>query len=108
MSTLLANIANTTSGNGVQEVDIMTRTLADATGDSSEIRNDAGMFRSALVAAEASELESEITEIGRGATIYHAFASHGMVPIREFASWICVEKMCSRVRDGKRGGGGGY
>ena len=76
----------------------MTKVLADATGDSSQIANDLSTLRSALLAAEAPELESEITESGRGATIYHAFATQGMIPTREFAAWICVEKKCSRVR----------
>ena len=76
----------------------MTEILADATGDSSQIRNDLSVLRSALLAAEVPELESEITESGRGATVYHAFATQGMIPTREFAAWICVEKKCTRVR----------
>ena len=76
----------------------MPKLLADATGDSSQIPNDLSTFRSALLAAEAPKLESEITESGRGATIYHAFATQGMIPTREFAAWIWVEKKCSSVR----------
>ncbi|CAM9541397.1 unnamed protein product [Ascophyllum nodosum] len=82
-----------------EEIDSMTEILADATGDSSQIRNDLSVLRSALLAAEVPELESEITESGRGATVYHAFATQGMIPTREFAAWICVEKKCTRVID---------
>ena len=75
----------------------MVKALVNATGNPSQINNDIAIFRAALEAAEASELASEITEQGRGANIYHAFATQNMIPVRDFASWICVEKKCSRV-----------
>ena len=79
----------------------MTKTLVNATGDVLQIRKDPAMIQSALAAAQASELESEISDHGRGASIYHAFANQGSIPVRDFASWVCVEMKCSRVREGE-------
>lgn len=78
----------------------MTKTLVNATGDVLQIRKELAMIQSALAAAQASELESEISDRGRGASIYHAFANQGSIPVRDFASWVCVEMKCSRVREG--------
>ena len=76
----------------------MMVTLAGATRGNGTIGNDRQMLSAALAAAEASELESEVTATGRGASIHHAIASSGGVPTRDFATWICLEKKCSRVK----------
>ena len=52
-----------------------------------------------MEAAQASELASEIVEHGRGANSYHAFATQNMIPVRDFASWVCVEQKCSNVSE---------
>lgn len=76
----------------------MMATIAPATSGQGEISGDLEVLRAALAAAQAPELEEEITEHGRGATIHHGMMSRGMVPARDLASWICLEKKCSRVR----------
>ena len=75
----------------------MVNVIANATGNPSQIDYDIPMYTAALDAAQASELASEIVEHGRGASIYHALATQNMIPIKDFASWVCVEKKCSRV-----------
>lgn len=74
--------------------------LVEATNGQGALVNDGEALKAALRGAEASELESEISATGRGATIHHAMANHGGVPMRELAAWICVEKKCSRVSPG--------
>ena len=75
----------------------MMATLAASTNGQGTLGNDGAMLRAALAAAQAPELESEISDTGRGASIYHAIANQGGVPVRDLAAWICVEKKCSRV-----------
>ncbi len=79
----------------------MMATLAGPTNGQGTLPNDGNVLRAVLNAAQAPELESEITRTGRGANIYHAIANQGGVPVRDLAAWICVEKKCSRVRRGE-------
>lgn len=88
----------------VQETDAMMATLAGPTNGQGTLGNDSEGLRAALSAAQAPELESEISPTGRGASIYHAIANHGGMPVRDLAAWICVEKKCSRVSRGRRCG----
>ncbi|CAM9216529.1 unnamed protein product, partial [Ectocarpus fasciculatus] len=80
-----------------EETDAMMAELAPATNGQGTLGNDGGMLRAALAAAQAPELEAEVTPTGRGASIYHAIANQGGVPVRDLAAWICVEKKCSKV-----------
>eukprot|EP00903_Cladosiphon_okamuranus_P008962 g8576.t1 len=82
-----------------EETDSMMATLAAPMNGLGTLGNDGAMLRAALAAAQAPELESEISPTGRGASIYHAIANQGGVHVRELAAWICVEKKCSRVID---------
>lgn len=72
--------------------------LVEAANGQGTLVNDGEALRAALRAAQASELESEISPTGRGASIHHAMANHGGVPMRDLAAWICVENKCSTVR----------
>ena len=76
----------------------MMVTIAGATRGSETIGNEMPMLQAALAAAGAPELAAEVTATGRGAGIYHAIASSGGAPTRDFATWICLEQKCSRVR----------
>ncbi|CAN0021601.1 unnamed protein product [Pylaiella littoralis] len=80
-----------------EETDAMMATLAQATNGQGTLGKDAGMLRAALSAAQAPELEQEVTPTGRGSSIYHAIESSGGAPVRDLAAWICLEKKCSRV-----------
>ncbi|CAM9216451.1 unnamed protein product [Ectocarpus fasciculatus] len=80
-----------------EETDAMMATLAPATNGQGTLGNDGGVLRAALAAAGAPDLEAEVSPTGRGASIYHAIANQGGVPVRDLAAWICVEKKCSRV-----------
>lgn len=79
----------------------MMATMAAATRGSGTIRNERQVLHAALAAARAPELEAEITETGRGASVYHAIVTSGGMPMRDFATWICLERKCSRVRFGE-------
>ena len=76
----------------------MMATIAAATLGSRTVGHDRQILHAALAAAGAPELEAEITATGRGASIHHAIASSADLPTRDFATWICLEKKCSRVR----------
>ncbi|CAM9274541.1 unnamed protein product, partial [Hapterophycus canaliculatus] len=80
-----------------EETDAMVTTLALPTNGQTNLRNDTQMLKAAFDAAQAPELEAEISSTGRGAGIYHAIANHGHVAVRELATWICVERKCSKV-----------
>ncbi|CAB1115344.1 ABC [Ectocarpus sp. CCAP 1310/34] len=80
-----------------EETDAMMTELASATNGQGTLGNDGGVLRAALAAAQAPELEAEVSPTGRGASIYHAIANQGGVPVRDLAAWICVEKKCSKV-----------
>jgi len=84
----------------------MMATLAGPTNGQGTLPNNNEMLRAALNAAQAPELESEISPTGRGASIYHAISNQGGVPVRDLATWICVEKKCSRVSVGGLSGFG--
>ncbi|CAM9606703.1 unnamed protein product [Ectocarpus sp. 13 AM-2016] len=75
----------------------MMAELAPATNGQGSLGNDGGALRAALAAALAPELEAEVSPTGRGASVYHAIAYQGGVPVRDLAAWICVEKKCSKV-----------
>lgn len=79
----------------------MLQTIASATNGQGTIGNQQPeVLRAALAAAQSPELEAEISEHGRGSAIFHAISSQGFVAAKDFATWICLEKKCSRVRGG--------
>lgn len=81
----------------------MVARLSAATNGQNAITSDAAMLRTALTAAGAPHLESEISKEGRGASIFHTLSTEGSVPLRDLASWVCVEKKCSSVSGFRRG-----
>lgn len=75
----------------------MMATLAAPTNGQGTLGNDGLALRAVLSAAEALELETEVSPTGRGASIYHAIANQGCVPVRDLAAWISLEKKCSKA-----------
>lgn len=75
----------------------MMATIGKATDGQGNL-GDSQALTAALAAAEAPELAGEITATGRGTNIFHALATQRYVTARDYASWICLEKKCSRVR----------
>lgn len=51
----------------------------------------------ALDAVHMPELAPQIVANGFGAGIYNALLHHGTVSAREFSTWLCLERKCSRV-----------
>ncbi|CAN0297351.1 unnamed protein product [Ectocarpus sp. 4 AP-2014] len=80
-----------------EETDAMMVALAASTNGLGTLGDDSAVLRAALGAAQVPELESEISPTGRGVSIYHAIENHGGVPARELATWICMEKKCSKI-----------
>lgn len=78
----------------------MMGTIAGATNGQGVIGNNPEVICAALAAAQAPELEAELAAEGRGASIHHGLVTQGSVHTRDFATWICLEKKCSRVRLG--------
>lgn len=76
----------------------MLATMTQATNGQGNLA-EATVLEAALTAAAAPELAAEITAEGRGASIHHAMEMRGYVDARDFASWIVLEKKCSKVRN---------
>lgn len=72
--------------------------IAEVTNGQESFTDERGVLRAVLSAAQSLDLYAEISAEGRGAGIHHAIATQGSVSIKEFVSWICLEKKCSRVR----------
>lgn len=75
----------------------MMSTISEAINGQENITNG-NILIAAVAAAGAPDLTAEITAEGRGAGIRHLFEAQGYIAAREFASWVCVEKKCSKVR----------
>lgn len=75
----------------------MLHTIAEATNGQGDLPDSA--LGPAVDAADASYLAAEISPEGRGSHVYHTVANHGTIPARDFASWLCLEKKCTRVSE---------
>lgn len=75
----------------------MMAAIAIPTNGQGTLGDDSDVLRAVLTAAQAPELETEVSPTGRGASIYHAIANQGGVPVRDLTAWICMEKKCSKV-----------
>lgn len=75
----------------------MVATIAQGTNGEAKF-GDSRALTDALVAAGVPELAPEISATGRGVNIFHALSTQRYVIVRDYASWICLEKKCSRVR----------
>lgn len=80
-----------------QETDEMVATVAHGTNGEAKL-GERQILTAALAAAGVPELATEISTTGRGVNIFHALATQHFVIVQDFASWICLEKKCSRVR----------
>lgn len=76
----------------------MMTAVAEVTDGREAVTEERGVLRAVLAAAQSLDLYAEISAEGRGAGIHHAIATQGSVSIKDFVSWICLEKKCSRVR----------
>lgn len=72
--------------------------IAEVANGREAFTEERGVLRAVLAAAQSLDLYAEISADGRGAGIHHAIATQGSVSIKDFVSWICLEKKCSRVR----------